>query len=203
MKFIWLFVLVLAGLNWLSNFFLRGSLPGIYWFAVTVNQLLAIPAAFLLIGFHVLVWIVIVIFLYGIAKWYGTRRFPWRSLLIPLIIFALVPAFSSTVPADSLTIQPWGKVYHIAYSSIGFDEYFKTLVLYECDRTGLYCWHTYDFGNITGAMGSFKITYNTESDRMSIGVSESEKSIYLRSRSQIICPQNDPDSSGQELCPQA
>ncbi|BAZ37572.1 hypothetical protein NIES4101_34950 [Calothrix sp. NIES-4101] len=209
MQFIWLFVWVLAGLNWLSSLFLGGSLPGIYWLAVMVNQLLVMPTLlmFFLVGFPVFLGIVAFVIIYWIWTWWERRPFPRRLmrnvLLIPLLVmFALLPTLFSIVPGDSLTIPPWGKVYHIAYSAPSFDDNYGDLALYECDRMGLFCWNIYSFRTSTGATEIFKLTYNAETDRMRIGSHGNEEPIYVRSRSEVICDRGNAYGR-EELCPKA
>ncbi|PAX56115.1 hypothetical protein [Brunnivagina elsteri] len=101
--------------------------------------------------------------------------------MIPLIIFAVLLALDSPVPEDSLTIQPWGKVYHIAYSmGFGFDTTYREMGLFECDRMGLYCWRIHSFRRAMAGTGSIK--YDPKTDRMTMYRGSGEP-IYVRSRS--------------------
>ncbi|AKG20933.1 hypothetical protein [Calothrix sp. 336/3] len=206
MRFVWLFLVILAGLHWLLALFLSGSLPGNYWLAVIVNNILTIPAMLTIVGFPVLLGIVAVVIIVAIWKELKYRRIPWQwlknLLLIPLLIFALFPAFVSYDPGSSLTVQPWGKVYHIAYSALYFDDNYGSLFLYECDRTGFWCWNIHRFDTSVGMIEIFKFTYNAQTNLLSLGSDGDSQAIYLRSQNKVICPLN-KNSSLNTSCQKA
>jgi hypothetical protein len=197
---------VLAGVGWLGHFpFLEGDWPGIYPLTVAYNRILGIPAAVIFLGLLRL-WPLVAIALFICSILAGlTRRRIYRQVLVGLILLPMMgiilfPAISTCVSGPSLTVEPWGQTYRTAYTSAIDDDTYGTLLLFQCDRTGLWCRAVHHLASDYTVTKALTLAYNAKIDQLSLSYDNGVTNvIYRRSQQKLLCAANHLNSL--DTCP--
>lgn len=188
---------VLAMSGWIGYLgFIYGRFPGIYPLA-TLHSLLLSPLVSLAVGLSLVWWILLPIILLCLSLFtlYVRRRrlrLAFTALLFwPLLIAVFLPAMVGFSPGQRLAIEPWQQVYRTVYSSLWIDDNYGDLLLFKCDRTGLFCQRVHKHYSFVGAVDEILMQYDAERDLFRLG---DEPVMYVRSRTKQLCSAPEADS---------
>lgn len=191
-------VLVLFLVNWLFYLpFINFGWLGIYPLATFYRQIFSFPAA-LLTTLFLWFWMgVVIISALSILLLFFVRKYRYRRTLLglltlPLITVAIFPLSSTCVHKASLDVTPWGKSYRVAYTAFATDDTYGSRILFECDRTGIFCRQLKTFAD--DKVMTVNLQYDPKFDHLTLSKPGASTALYRRSRHKVIC--NEPDSLG-------
>lgn len=170
--------------------FTSGGLPGIYPLAALYSRLFSpLVSLMMLLSFQWWVLLPAIGFSIGLLALYTRRRqlrTAFFALLVwPVLIVLLLPAMVGLSSGQRLAVEPWGRVYRTAYSSLWIDDNYGDVLLFGCDRTGNFCKRLYKHYSVAGAESTILITYDAEKDQLKLG--GDGQFPYVRSQTEVIC----------------
>lgn len=183
----WLMLIALAIYGWLLYLpFLEGILPGIYPITAIYSTALGAIEPFLLLGLVITLPMLAMIVVLALLI---RRRLLWRVarllLAIALLPIVLLPTLITCKPGQSLAVDKWGMTYHTAYKTFLFDDNYGDALLFQCDRTGVFCYQVHRFYGAYGVETALRLTYSADSNQLSMATAAG--TVYIRSRQYAVC----------------
>lgn len=177
--------------------FTSGGLPGIYPLAALYSRLFSpLVSLMMLLSFQWWVLLPVIGFFIGLFALYTRRRHlrtAFFALLVwPVLIVLLLPAMVGLSSGQQLAVEPWGRVYRTAYSSLWIDDNYGDVLLFGCDLTGTFCKRLHKHYSVSGAENNIPMAYDAENDQLKLG--GDGQLLYVRSQTEVICNASESDS---------
>ena len=195
--------LAIAGLFYW--FFVEGYLPGIFPFALayaTVGGVLFVLSV-LIMGF---LWqiLTMALLIFGVLALYTRRRIYRRACLtlgmLACLAILFLPASIYFDPGPSLVVEPWGQQYRVVFAGPTVDPDYGDLLVFQCDRAGIFCRRVDSFYGHSTEADKLKLTYNSQHDRFIVSYGSLDTFRYVRSRDEELCSQEDANGWSESTC---
>jgi hypothetical protein len=204
-RLIWV-VMGVGAINWLLYLpFLGFGWVGIYPLATLYSKLFGYPIGLLIIhlllflSWVTIAWVLCVVLLCYIRQ-RTYRRILSSLLTVPLLALAMFPLEGTFVHWQSLTVEPWGQTYHVAYRASAFDPDYGAGMLFECERTGILCRNIKSFPYWDGLRMSLKLQYDPKHDYLTLWRQGFSSAIYRRMRNIVLCDKTYASNSYAPVC---
>lgn len=193
-------------LSWIGySTFINGRLPGIYPLAVLHSWIsTALLYALLLIFIYwqvALLMIPLSLVLLLIYRHQHRRSlnfagaFSQIMIVVVSVVVSIVVVVVPTVvlllmtkvfsPGQQLAVQPWNQVYRTAFSGLRIDDNNGDVLLFKCDRTGIFCRRIHNHYSALGSQNYLPLTYDAASDQLTFGTKH--RFLYIRSKTKTLC----------------
>ena len=184
-----LLLVLLTISGWIYSIFISGGLPGFYplaiWYSRLISPLVSIAV---LLSFQWWILLPVVALSLGSFLLYVRRRRIRLALtfllLWPLLILAMLPAMEGLFAGQSLLVEPWNQMYRTAYSSLWLDDNYGDVLLFKCDRTGIFCQQVHEHYAFVGAEELTPMDYDADRDLFYFG---KNPVLYVRTEKEQLC----------------